>query len=45
MQYDEPAFTGGDAGGGGVPSSKARLLEKMRELGWEEGIQVGADKG
>jgi hypothetical protein len=41
MHYpDAPSFTYGEVGGAGVPGSKARVLERLRQLGWEDAIRV-----
>lgn len=37
---DKPEFTTDKPGGGGIPGSKARVLERLREHGWEDAIQV-----
>lgn len=41
MTADQPEFTTDRPGGGGIPGSKARVLERLRQLGWEDVIQVG----
>lgn len=37
---DKPEFTTDRPGGGGIPGSKARVLQRLREHGWEDAIKV-----
>lgn len=38
---DKPDFTTDRPGGGGIPGSKARVLEHLRSIGWEDAAKVG----
>lgn len=42
MTADEPSFSTGSCGGGGVPGSKARVMQRLQELGWQDALQVGS---
>jgi hypothetical protein len=37
---DEPDFTTDKPGGGGIPGSKARVLARLKEHGWDDAIKV-----
>jgi hypothetical protein len=37
---DKPEFTTDRPGGGGIPGSKARVLQRLKEHGWEDAIKV-----
>jgi hypothetical protein len=37
---DRPDFTTDKPGGGGIPGSKARVIERLRQHGWEDVIKV-----
>eukprot|EP00775_Hariotina_reticulata_P012352 gene12352-12486_t len=39
IKYDHPCYTDGVTGGGGVSGSKARVLQHIRQLGWEDVAQ------
>jgi hypothetical protein len=40
MTSDSPCFTNGGTGGGGVPGSKARVMQRLQQLGWQDIMQV-----
>jgi hypothetical protein len=40
MTSDNPCFTNGGTGGGGVPGSKARVMQRLQQLGWQDIMQV-----
>jgi hypothetical protein len=42
MTSESPCFTNGSTGGGGVPGSKARVMQRLQQLGWQDIMQVGA---
>lgn len=42
FQSDEVTFTNGSHPGQGIPGSRERVLERLRSLGWEEGVTAVA---
>lgn len=40
MTSASPCFTNGGSGGGGVPGSKARVMQRLQQLGWQDIMQV-----
>ncbi|WIA28788.1 hypothetical protein OEZ86_011320 [Tetradesmus obliquus] len=39
MTSASPCFTNGGSGGGGVPGSKARVMQRLQQLGWQDIMQ------
>jgi hypothetical protein len=37
---DKPDFTTDKPGGGGIPGSKARVIARLKEHGWDDAIKV-----
>jgi hypothetical protein len=40
MAADKPDFTTDRPGGGGIPGSKARVIARLKEHGWEDVLKV-----